>query len=93
MAKEPGVDAVSGATRWMVDDTCPVDPTVPYSGYDAAPPVPTGEPPARRPAGTADDVDATTGATPGMSAACRELGMATVEDVVGQLGIKPPGVS
>lgn len=39
----------------------------------------------------ADTVDATTGATPGVSAACKELGMANLSDVIADMGIKPPG--
>lgn len=39
----------------------------------------------------ADTVDATTGATPGVSAACKELGMASLSNVIANMGIKPPG--
>lgn len=39
----------------------------------------------------ADTVDATTGATPGVSTACKELGMASLSDVIADMGIKPPG--
>ena len=39
----------------------------------------------------ANTVDATTGATPGVSAACKELGMANLSDVIADMGIKPPG--
>lgn len=39
----------------------------------------------------ASTVDATTGATPGVSAACKELGMASLSDVIADMGIKPPG--
>lgn len=39
----------------------------------------------------ADTVDATTGATPGVSAACKELGVASLSDVIADMGIKPPG--
>ena len=39
----------------------------------------------------AETVDATTGATPGVSAACKELGMASLSDVIANMGIKPPG--
>lgn len=39
----------------------------------------------------ADTVDASTGATPGVSAACKELGMASLSDVIADMGIKPPG--
>lgn len=38
-----------------------------------------------------DFPDATTGATPGVSAACKELGMASLSDVIADMGIKPPG--
>lgn len=38
-----------------------------------------------------DSPDATTGATPGVSAACKELGMASLSDVIADMGIKPPG--
>lgn len=40
---------------------------------------------------TGATVDATTGATPGVSAACKELGMASLSDVIADMGIKPPG--
>ena len=39
----------------------------------------------------AETVDARTGATPGVSAACKELGMASLSDVIADMGIKPPG--
>ena len=39
------------------------------------------------------DCDATTGATPGVSAACQELGLADMNTVLLDLGIKPPGQS
>lgn len=40
---------------------------------------------------TGATVDATTGATPGVSAACKELGMTSLSDVIADMGIKPPG--
>lgn len=40
---------------------------------------------------TSATVNATTGATPGVSAACKELGMASLSDVIADMGIKPPG--
>ena len=43
------------------------------------------------PTPTRDEVDAATGATPGVAAACRDLGMSALGDVVNELGIKPPG--
>ena len=39
----------------------------------------------------AESIDAATGATPGVAAACKELGMSALEDVVAEYGIKPPG--
>lgn len=36
-------------------------------------------------------VDAATGATPGVAAACRDLGMSALDDVVNEYGILPPG--
>ena len=39
----------------------------------------------------AETVDATTGATPGVSTACKELGMASLSNVIANMGIKPPG--
>ena len=37
------------------------------------------------------DTVVATGATPGVSAACKELGMASLSDVIADMGIKPPG--
>lgn len=42
---------------------------------------------------SAEDADAATGATPGVAAACKELGMSSVADVTRELGIKLPGVA
>lgn len=36
-------------------------------------------------------IDAATGATPGVAAACKELGMSALGDVMAEYGIKPPG--
>ena len=44
------------------------------------------------PTGTCDP-DAVTGATPGVASACREFGMASVDKVVSERGIRPPGVA
>ena len=41
----------------------------------------------------ADDVDAVTGATPGVASACKELGLDDIKSVADKLGIKPPGQS
>ena len=49
------------------------------------------EAPGNTPEGEEDALDATTGATPGVSAACKELGMASLSDVIADMGIKPPG--
>ena len=37
--------------------------------------------------------DTSTGATPGVSAACEEHGFGDMDDVIAKLGIKPPGVA
>lgn len=47
-------------------------------------------PPAGVPA-SESDIDTKTGATPGVSAACKELGMSDPGDVQKKFGIKPPG--
>ena len=39
------------------------------------------------------NVDTSTGATPGVSSACRELGMSDSFEFALRLGIKPPGCS
>lgn len=73
------VDATSGATHSISHDN------VRESATEAHGDTHKGE---EREAGT---VDATTGATPGVSAACKELGMASLSDVIADMGIKPPG--
>ncbi len=42
---------------------------------------------------TGEEVDASTGATPGVSTACKELGLDDMDAVLSARGIKPPGVS
>lgn len=73
------VDATSGATRSFSHDN------VRESAAEAHGDAHKGE------ECEADTVDATTGATPGVSAACKELGMASLSDVIADMGIKPPG--
>lgn len=73
------VDATTGATRLANDN----------STRDAS--AKAGEISLENEGCEADAVDATTGATPGVSAACKELGMASLSDVIADMGIKPPG--
>lgn len=73
------VDATSGATRSFSHDN------VRESAAEAHGDAHKGE------ECEADTVDTTTGATPGVSAACKELGMASLSDVIADMGIKPPG--
>ena len=73
------VDATSGATRSISHDN------VRESAAEAHGDTHKGE------ECEADTVDATTGATPGVSAACKERGMASLSDVSADMGIKPPG--
>lgn len=40
-----------------------------------------------------EKVDTTTGATPGVSSACKEHGFDDMEKLISDLGIKPPGVA
>ena len=40
-----------------------------------------------------EEVDATTGATPGVSSACKEHGFDDMNKLIADLGIKPPGVA
>ena len=82
-----GIDATTGAT---VDATTGATRSIDYgnirdSAAEAHGDTLKGE---KREANT---VDATTGATPGVSAACKELGMASLSDVIADMGIKPPG--
>ena len=82
-----GIDATTGAT---VDVTTGATRSIDYgnirdSAAEAHGDMLKGE---KREANT---VDAATGATPGVSAACKELGMASRSDVIADMGIKPPG--
>lgn len=90
-----GIDATTGATMdattgATVDATTGATRSIDYSNIrgsaaEAHGDMFKGE---KREANT---VDATTGATPGVSAACKELGMASLFDVIADMGIKPPG--
>ncbi|RDB58491.1 hypothetical protein C1878_16310 [Gordonibacter sp. 28C] len=79
------VDAVTAATS-LADAAAALDPAREKA------PLPACAPPGVS-AASAGDVDAATGATPGVASACRELGMASVDDVVRERGIKPPGMA
>ena len=76
-------DAVTGATS-LADAAAVLDPGGAGGAPTAPPPCP--------PPGTCD-ADAVTGATPGVASACRELGLSSVDDVVRERGIRPPGVA
>lgn len=82
------VDAESGATDWAhafaTED----------SDTEALPfktPPPGTVPEARQVRASATDT--TTGATPGVASACRDLGLQSAERVARERGIKPPGFS
>lgn len=77
------VDAVSGATQWKVDS--PLAAAIPAPGQRMS----AADERALRE--SAEAADAVTGATPGVASACAELGMNSLDDVVAELGIKPPG--
>lgn len=89
------LDATTGPTDWA-SRSIELERKMGMEGHAPAPP--SGS---RRPgqieagyeidATTGATVDATTGATPGVSAACKELGMASLSDVIADMGIKPPG--
>lgn len=89
------LDATTGPTDWA-GRSIELERKMGMEGHAPAPPSES-----RRPgqieagyeidATTGATVDATTGATPGVSAACKELGMASLSDVITDMGIKPPG--
>ena len=89
------LDATTGPTDWA-GRSIELERKMGMEGHAPAPPSES-----RRPgqietkcgidATTGATVDATTGATPGVSAACKELGMASLSDVIADMGIKPPG--
>lgn len=72
-------DAMSGPTNWA-DAFKAMD-----DGSSGTPPPIAGAP------GSTRDVDARTGATPGVATACKELGLNDMESLASQLGIKLPG--
>lgn len=89
------LDATTGPTDWA-GRSIELERKMGMEGHAPAPPSES-----RRPGEiettceidttTGATVDATTGATPGVSAACKELGMASLSDVIADMGIKPPG--
>lgn len=91
-----GADAESGATSWaegfkkMDDGTAGAPPAV--LAAPGAAPSRSRSPFATLKAGTGD-ADTSTGATPGVSSACKELGLDDPAAVIANLGIKPPGVA
>lgn len=89
------LDATTGPTDWA-GRSIELERKMGMEGHAPAPPSES-----RRPgqieagyeidATTGATVDASTGATPGVSAACKELGMASLSDVIADMGINPPG--
>ena len=81
------LDATTGPTDWA-GRSIELERKMGMEGHAPAPPSES-----RRPGEieTTCEIDATTGATPGVSAACKELGMASLSDVIADMGIKPPG--
>lgn len=85
------VDAETGATDWAHAFAAQ------DKGGKPAPPAPL--PPgfasglSASCGGCGRDIDASTGATPGVASACRDLGLQSVEGVVRERGIKPPGIA
>ena len=103
-----GSDADSGPTNWAdafkVMDTGSAGAPPPMTG---APGVGGSQGDASEPAAPArpssfaclkrgadgEDPDTSTGATPGVSSACKEHGFDDMEKLIDKLGIKPPGVA
>lgn len=103
-----GADAESGPTNWadafkvMDIGTAGAPPAV-----SGAPGVPASEiagsakgKPSKpsnfaclKRAGDGEEPDTSTGATPGVSAACKEHGLADMDALLAERGIKPPGVA
>lgn len=78
-------DAVSGATSLStVAASLGLDDREPYPP-SCAPPGTTSK--------SAKDIDVTTGATPGVASACKDLELDAIDKVSAQLGIKPPGTA
>lgn len=89
------LDATTGPTDWA-GRSIELERKMGMEGHAPAPPSESRRPgqietKCRIDATTGATVDATTGATPGVSAACKELGMASLSDVIADMGIKPPG--
>lgn len=80
-------DAVSGATSWKHD--APIAPDMPAPGESFSAELERAV--KDRVDAEGKDVDAVTGATPGVAAACRDLDMGSLSRVVDDLGLKPPG--
>lgn len=80
LVSDGDADAESGPTNWA--DAFKVMDTG-FAGD--APPIPGA--PGAAPA----EVDAATGATPGVASACKDLGLDDMGSVAERLGIKPPG--
>ena len=92
-----GADAESGATSWaeafkgMDDGARGAAPSIPAPpGAQAPAPKRSSSPFATLKSGD-DDTDTSTGATPGVSSACKEFGMGDSFAFAASLGIKPPG--
>ena len=89
------LDATTGPTDWA-GRSIELERKMGMEGHAPAPPSESRRP-GQIEAGyeidttTGATVDATTGATPGVSAACKELGMSSLSDVIADMGIKPPG--
>lgn len=91
LLSQGGADAASHATDMASKAKCLDDGT-------SAPPIAAAPPGV--PAEMARDIrapktveaDAVTGATPGVSTACKELGLDDMTSVLSARGIKPPGV-
>lgn len=81
------LDATTGPTDWA-GRSIELERKMGMEGHAPAPPSESRRP-GQIEAGY--EIDATTGATPGVSAACKELGMASLSDVIADMGIKPPG--
>lgn len=89
------LDATTGPTDWA-GRSIELERRMGMEGYAPTPPSESRRPGQIEAMGALDattgaTVDATTSATPGVSAACKELGMASLSDVIADMGIKPPG--
>lgn len=93
-SEDEDVDAVSGPTSWA--DAFKVMDT----GSAGAPPPVLAAPgesspgkadPEKADSSEGEDIDASTGATPGVATACKELGLDDMDAVLTACNIKPPG--